>query len=204
MARQLQALGVGVDERVGICLERSEDMVAGILGALQAGGAYVPLDPAYPKARLEYIAENAGLKVLLTRGDFRGLFDTGTTPVLCFEDIGEETGEPTGRGASASGLAYVLYTSGSTGQPKGVALENRGAVAFVSWARDVFTSDELSGVLASTSICFDLSVFELFVPLCCGGKVILAENALALPALPAAAEVTLINTVPSASPGECF
>ncbi len=196
---QLRACGVGANERVGICLERSEDMVAGILGTLQAGGAYVPLDPAYPKARLEFIAENAGLKVLLTRRNFRGLFATGATPVLCFEDIGEKTGEPVASGASPSDLAYVLYTSGSTGQPKGVALENRSAVAFVSWARDVFTSDELSGVLASTSICFDLSVFELFVPLCCGGKVILAENALwRYLRCPPAAEVTLINTVPSA------
>jgi amino acid adenylation domain-containing protein/FkbH-like protein len=97
-----------------------------------------------------------------------------------------------------SPLAYVIYTSGSTGTPKGVAIEHRNAVAFASWARDVFTPEELSGVLASTSICFDLSVFEMFVPLCWGGKVILAENALALPSLPAASEVRLINTVPSA------
>ena len=92
----------------------------------------------------------------------------------------------------------MLYTSGSTGQPKGVAVEHRSAVALVSWAGEVFGADEISGVLAATSICFDLSVFELFVPLCWGGKVILADNALALPGLPAANEVTLVNTVPSA------
>src|SRR5205085_5125190 len=80
----------------------------------------------------------------------------------------------------------------------GVALEHRNAVAFVYWAKSVFSSEELSGVLASTSICFDLSIFEMFVPLSWGGKVILAENALALPELPAANEVKLINTVPSA------
>ncbi|HEX3989372.1 MAG TPA: amino acid adenylation domain-containing protein, partial [Verrucomicrobiae bacterium] len=198
VARQLQAFGVGANGRVGICLERSEDMVAGILGTLQAGGAYVPLDPAYPKARLEFIASDAGMTVLLTRRKFSGLFATENTPLLCIEDLAVERDEQINGGASASDLAYVLYTSGSTGQPKGVALENRSVVAFISWARDVFTREEISGVLASTSICFDLSVFELFVPLCCGGKVILAENALALPALPAASEVTLINTVPSA------
>jgi amino acid adenylation domain-containing protein len=114
------------------------------------------------------------------------------------EDIRALDEHPVPDGAAAENLAYVLYTSGSTGQPKGVALENRSAVAFVSWAREAFTQEELAGVLASTSICFDLSVFELFVPLSCGGKIVLADNALALPGLPAAHEVTLVNTVPSA------
>ena len=94
-------------------------------------------------------------------------------------------------------LAYVIYTSGSTGQPKGVAIEHRNTVALLHWAKSVFTNDELAGVLASTSICFDLSVFELFVPLSWGGKVILAENALHLHSMPEKNEVTLINTVPS-------
>ncbi|HJS23707.1 MAG TPA: amino acid adenylation domain-containing protein [Pyrinomonadaceae bacterium] len=95
-------------------------------------------------------------------------------------------------------LAYVLYTSGSTGRPKGVAITHRSAVAMLHWALTAYTPAQLAGVLASTSICFDLSVYELFAPLSCGGKVIIAENALALPQLPAADEVTLINTVPSA------
>src|SRR4029077_8804931 len=77
--------------------------------------------------------------------------------------------------------AYVIYTSGSTGRPKGVVIEHRNAVAFIAWARQTFGADELSGVLASTSICFDLSVFELFVPLSGGGTVIIAADALALP-----------------------
>jgi amino acid adenylation domain-containing protein len=109
----------------------------------------------------------------------------------------DSVGAP-GEAQPSRNLAYVIYTSGSTGRPKGVALEHRGAVALVSWARSWFSPAELAGVLASTSICFDLSIFELFVPLCTGGKVILAENALALPTLPAANQVTLINTVPSA------
>jgi len=91
-----------------------------------------------------------------------------------------------------------MYTSGSTGRAKGAAIEHRSVNAFVHWARDVFTAQELAGVLASTSICFDLSVFELFVPLSWGGTVIMAENALELPRLPARERVTLLNTVPSA------
>jgi amino acid adenylation domain-containing protein/FkbH-like protein len=199
VANHLRILGVGNQSLVGICLERSEDMLAAILGTLQAGGAYVPLDPAYPKARLATIAQDAGLKVLLTRRKLRDLLPATETPFLCVEDLqslGDYIVPPATSGPED--LAYVLYTSGSTGQPKGVALEHRSAVALVSWARQVFKPDEISGVLASTSICFDLSVFEMFVPLSWGGKVILADNALALPGLPAANEVTLVNTVPSA------
>ena len=95
-------------------------------------------------------------------------------------------------------LAYLIYTSGSTGRPKGVAITHQSAVAFISWAQTVFEPGELAGVLAATSITFDLSVFELFAPLACGGSVVLVDNALALPAAGAAQQVTLVNTVPSA------
>ncbi len=199
IAKSLQALGVGNQSLVGICLERSEDMVAGILGTLQAGGAYVPLDPTYPKARLAAIAQDAGLRVLLTRERFRELIPASKTQVLLVENI-QPISDKTAplNQAGPNDLAYVLYTSGSTGQPKGVALENRNAVAMVCWAKDAFLPEEYAGMLASTSMCFDLSVYEMFVPLCWGGKIILADNALALPGLPAASEVTLVNTVPSA------
>jgi amino acid adenylation domain-containing protein len=94
-------------------------------------------------------------------------------------------------------LSYVIYTSGSTGKPKGVAIDHRNTVALLHWAKEVFTADEIAGALASTSICFDLSVFELFVPLCWGGKIILVENALSLREA-ADKGITLVNTVPSA------
>ena len=100
--------------------------------------------------------------------------------------------------AAAANLAYVIYTSGSTGQPKGVAIEHRSAVALMHWARQVYSPEEFAGVLGATSICFDLSVFEMFLPLSWGGALILADNALALASLAAVGEVTLVNTVPSA------
>jgi amino acid adenylation domain-containing protein len=100
-------------------------------------------------------------------------------------------------GVKAENLAYVIYTSGSTGTPKGVLIEHHSAINFLYWTQQVFSSQELSGVLASTSICFDLSIFELFGPLCQGGKAILVENALQLPSSTVRREITLINTVPS-------
>ena len=94
-------------------------------------------------------------------------------------------------------LAYILYTSGSTGRPKGVAVEHRSVTAFLHWAREVYSPEELAGVLFVTSPCFDVSVFEMFAPLAWGGKIILVENALEWTRLPAAREVTLISAVPS-------
>src|SRR5207237_9048568 len=101
-------------------------------------------------------------------------------------------------GAAAANLAYLIYTSGSTGRPKGVGIAHASAVTLLYWARELFSREDLAGLLASTSICFDLSVFEIFVPLSCGGKVILASDVLELRNLAAGSEVTLVNTVPSA------
>src|SRR5439155_24394216 len=99
-------------------------------------------------------------------------------------------------GVSGENLAYLIYTSGSTGRLKAVAIRHKSAAILMNWATEVFSSQVLRGVLASTSITFDLSVFEIFVPLSWGGKVIVAENALDLGSLWAANEVTLMNTVP--------
>ncbi len=114
------------------------------------------------------------------------------------------SGEPAAAGPvplDPRNLAYVIYTSGSTGAPKGVGIPHASAAAFLAWAGEAFSAAELSGVLAATSVCFDLSVFELFAPLTHGGAVILAEDALALAERPApwdTSAITLINTVPSA------
>ena len=104
----------------------------------------------------------------------------------------------TASGVTADHLAYVIFTSGSTGRPKGVAIPHRCASNLMHWARDAFTDEELAGVLAGTSICFDLSVFEIFVTLSWGGRLVLVDNVLHLVGLDHTADVRLINTVPSA------
>ncbi|MCP4570452.1 MAG: AMP-binding protein, partial [FCB group bacterium] len=164
----------------------------------------------YPPERVAFMLEDAGVRVLLTRdaddpspqpsplgGGLRKLLLSSPrgegAPTLA-----EEAPSLAGDAGGPENLAYVIYTSGSTGRPKGVAIAHRSAVVMLQWAREVFSAEELAGVLASTSICFDLSVFELFAPLCWGGRVILARDALELPSLQAAQEVRLINTVPSA------
>src|SRR5436305_4625334 len=202
LAWHLAALGVGPEARVGLCLERSADAVVGLLGILKAGGAYVPLDPAYPRKRLELTLEDSGAAWAVTRRRvWSGLGLRGAAPVLLDGD-GEaiaarpETPPPTA--ACERDLAYLIYTSGSTGRAKGVAIEHRSGVRFLEWARERFTAAELAAVLASTSFCFDLSVFEVFAPLSAGGAVVMARDALQLRELPAAGRVTLINTVPSA------
>ncbi|HEY9420993.1 MAG TPA: amino acid adenylation domain-containing protein, partial [Thermoanaerobaculia bacterium] len=187
MARRLRALGVGPETRVGVFLQRTPRLLVAMLGILKAGGAYVPLDPAYPQERIEAILADAEAPVVITEEMIRAEEENPA-------DLPELEPLPVRMGR----LAYVIYTSGSTGRPKGVAIEHRSVSALMHWSRENFSAEELAGVLASTSICFDMSVFELFAPLAWGGTVILAENALALPELPAKDEVTLIDTVPSA------
>jgi amino acid adenylation domain-containing protein len=201
LAHYLQKLGVGPEVLVGICVERSLEMVVGLLGILKAGGAYVPLDPKYPKDHLAFMLSDAQVSVLLTQQTLVDLLSQHSARVVYLDtddfSVGEGVDNPTCK-AQSSNLAYVLYTSGSTGKPKGVTIEHRSPVALLSWATKAFTTEQLAGVLASTSFCFDLSIFEIFAPLYSGGKVILAKDALHLPTLAAADEVTLINTVPSA------
>ncbi|HEV7515064.1 MAG TPA: amino acid adenylation domain-containing protein, partial [Thermoanaerobaculia bacterium] len=216
LARRLRRLGVGPEVRVAVCLERTADLIVALLATLRAGGAYVPLDPHYPPARLALLMADAGAAVLLTREPLLERLPGHTGPLLCLEDLGAEAdllaGADAGADADADAdvdidadaprptpgnLAYLIYTSGSTGRPKAVAIEHRSAAALVDWAGRTFGPDRLRGVFAGTSVCFDLSVFEIFAPLCLGGTVILGEDGLALATHPAAAEVTLVNTVPS-------
>lgn len=199
LAALLRQQGVGPDVLVGLCADRSVAMLVGILGILKAGGAYVPLDPSYPKERLRCILEDSQLSLLVTQPDLEENFaDTNLKWIDLNGDFSLIDAPQLSKTETApKNLAYVLFTSGSTGRPKGVALEHRNAVNFIQWAQTLFTPEELAGTLFATSICFDLSIFEIFVPWSMGGAVILAPNALAVSELPTAGEVTLINTVPS-------
>ncbi len=202
IAHYLIRRGAGPETLIGIYCERSAEMLVGILGILKSGSAYVPLDPNYPKERIGYILEDAKAPLILTHGSIAGDLPVFAGECVCLDsDWTHISQEPISNPATETkpeNLAYVLFTSGSTGRPKGVAIEHRSVATFVHWARQSFEPSELAGVLFSTSMCFDLSVFEMFAPLSSGGAVILAENALYLPTLPAKDRVTLINTVPSA------
>jgi len=202
LSHYLRSLGVGPESLVAVMMERSVELIVAMLGVLKAGGAYVPLDPAYPCERLRFMLEDTRTPVLLTQARLLDQVPAAHNAQVVrldadWEEIGGGSEADPARSASAKHLAYVIYTSGSTGRPKGVAITHYSAATFIRWAQEVFDPAQLSGVLASTSVCFDLSVFEIFVPLSVGGKVILAANALELPSL-AAEEVTLVNTVPSA------
>ncbi len=202
LARHLRGLDVGPDILVGLCVERSLEMIVGMFGILKAGGAYVPLDPKYPKERIEFILQDAAMAVVVTQRHL-DLGQGAAHLVYLEETIPPEavmTGkvQPEERQLSPTNLAYVIYTSGSTGKPKGVAIEHRNAVAFLRWVREAFNDPQLSGVLASTSICFDLSVFEIFGPLSWGGRALVANSVLDLGAPGVPKNVSLINTVPSA------
>ncbi len=199
-AARLQPLDLGPEARVGVMLDRRPELVAALLGILQAGAAYVPLDPGYPAERLAFLVEDSNVAAVIVEDHHADKLPASDLVLLSPADAGR--GEAvSGPAPSPDGLAYLIYTSGSTGRPKGVAIRHRSAVAFLDWAATAFSAHELSGVLASTSINFDLSVFELFVPLAQGGRILLAANALALPELPARERVTLLNTVPSALAG---
>jgi amino acid adenylation domain-containing protein/non-ribosomal peptide synthase protein (TIGR01720 family) len=201
LAHKLIELGVGPEVRVGVAMQRSENLLVALLAVLKAGGAYVPLDPDYPAERVAYMLEDSRALVLLTEQSVAAtLTVTADTQVLLLDATtwAEYPENEPETGVTPDNLAYVIYTSGSTGKPKGVAIAHRSVLALIDWSASVYSREDIQGVLASTSVCFDLSVWELFVTLANGGSVIIARNALELPHLPARDQVRLINTVPSA------
>jgi amino acid adenylation domain-containing protein/FkbH-like protein len=202
IAHYLMGLGAGPEVLVGVHMERTPDLVPAIFGVLKSGAAYVPLDPSYPRERLAAILEDSGASIVLTQQSLAGQLESQSATFVCADSdwstIAKESRANPATQVRPDNLAYVLFTSGSTGRPKGVALEHHNNVTFVQWAQTVFTPAELAGVLFCTSIGFDMSTFEIFITAAAGGKIILAENPLYLPTLPAKDEVTLINTVPSA------
>ncbi|MDH0485647.1 MULTISPECIES: non-ribosomal peptide synthetase [unclassified Pseudomonas] len=201
LAYKLRERGVGQDVLVGIALKRDLDLAVALLAVLKAGGAYVPLDPEYPPERVAYMLKDSQALLLLSQSSLQErLPQVLGTEVLLLDQL-DLTAYPDSNPCNLTqpaSLAYSIYTSGSTGLPKGVLIEHRNVAALIDWALSVYSVGDLQGVLASTSICFDLSVWELFVTLAAGGYAVLAANALELPHLPARERVRLVNTVPSA------
>ena len=184
LARRLAAAGAGSGTLVAVCLERSPDLVAGLLAVLKTGAAYLPLDPGFPPARLAMITEDAQPLVFLTQRSLLPMLpETAARMVLCDDDA---SGAPADGIPSIPGIpafpgnletpAYVLYTSGSTGRPKGVEVPHRAIVNLLSsmQADPGFGADD--ALLAVTTIAFDIATLELFLPLVSGGRVILASR----------------------------
>jgi amino acid adenylation domain-containing protein len=175
LARRLQACGVGPNVLVGICLERSFDLVVGLLAILKAGGAYVALDPSYPSERLIFMLEDAGLSVLVARRHTAARLSLTATKLVCPEDGGEVaqgmcTANPTAP-ITAEDVAYVVYTSGSTGQPKGVEVTHRSLLNLVFWHQQTFEIKACDRATQFASSAFDVSGEELWPHLAAGASV---------------------------------
>jgi amino acid adenylation domain-containing protein len=196
-ANYLRQKGGRPESLIAVCLDRTAELAAVLLGILKSGAAYLPLDPRLPPARLALLLEDAQAMLVITRESLRSKLPE-TAACITIENVplaSQNAGPVTA--VHPQNLAYMIYTSGSTGQPKGVAITHANADALIEWALGTYRPCQLAGVLASTSIAFDLSIFELFVPWGAGGAVILIDSLLDLPNLQGAPEITLINTVPS-------
>ena len=181
LARHLHALGVKPGELVGLCMRRSADMVVGALGILMAGGAYVPLDPDYPPDRLGYMLDDAGAKVLVSQRALGDRFAERTMQIVYIDELTADS-RPSSRHCrnvegqlDPDGLAYVIYTSGSTGRPKGVMITHRAAVNTVIDINSRFQIGLGDRVLALSSLCFDLSVYDLFGLFAIGGAIVIPD-----------------------------
>jgi len=198
LARRLAALGVKPGVIVGIALPRTPDLVVAVLAVHKAGGAYLGLDPSYPAERNRFIVADTAVPVIITTEELAPCFaDSGAELLTDIESSDAEAEMAELVPPKPDDLAYVIYTSGSTGRPKAVGIEHRNLINLVSWGRTVLTDAELHGVLFSTSLNFDLSAFELFLPLAFGGCMVMVENLLTLQSAPQRDKVRYVNSGPS-------
>ncbi|MDZ8093916.1 MAG: non-ribosomal peptide synthase/polyketide synthase [Nostoc sp. DedQUE05] len=179
LAHYLRYLGVGADVLVGICVERSLEMVVGLLGILKAGGAYVPLDPEYPQDRLSFMLEDAQVSVLLSQQHLVEKLPEHQARVVCLDSewqiIPQSNQHNPITGIQTSNLAYVIYTSGSTGKPKGVLNTHLGICNRLLWMQQAYELTEIDCVLQKTPFSFDVSVWEFFWPLLTGARLVVAK-----------------------------
>ncbi|MBG1241150.1 non-ribosomal peptide synthetase [Nostoc sp. NZL] len=183
LAHHLQKLGVGAEVLVGICVERSLEMIVALLGILKAGGAYVPLDPAYPVERLTYMVQDAQISVLVTQEKWSSLISDYSGQVICLDtqqdEIANESECNLFNTVKPNNLAYVIYTSGSTGKPKGVMIEHQSLVNFTQMALAQYKISASDRILQFTSINFDVSAEEIYPCLSCGATLVLRTEEMA-------------------------
>ncbi|WP_241392682.1 non-ribosomal peptide synthetase [Rippkaea orientalis] len=185
LARYLQRLGIGTENIVGCCFERSPLMLIALLGTLKAGGAFLCLDPGYPRERLEYMLEDASVSTVLTQQHLQEAIPDGSHQLLCldseWEKIAEEQESPLESPVTPHNLAYVVYTSGSTGLPKGVMVEHQGLTNVICAQIPLFGITPESRVLQMLSISFDAALGEIFRTLVAGATLFLAPKDELLP-----------------------
>ncbi len=206
LANLLLRRGLQPEECVGVCMHRTSELIVALLAILKAGGAYVPLDPTYPPARIETMLGDSRARLVISESAAVAALDSALSHQQCVllsvdleaEAIAGMSAQNPALAFLPDRLAYVIYTSGSTGKPKGVAIEHHSAVSLMHWGNAAYQPEELARVVAATSVCFDLSVFEIFVPLSWGYTVVLASSPLDIVSVSQSAKATLINTVPSA------
>ncbi|MBW4575235.1 MAG: amino acid adenylation domain-containing protein [Aphanothece sp. CMT-3BRIN-NPC111] len=189
LAQYLQNRGIGTEVLVGICVERSLEMLVGILGILKAGGAYVPLDPTYPQERLAFMLEDAQAPVLLTQQRLLETLPQHNAKVVCLDtdwEFIQTLAKPAPTTQNSSNLAYVIYTSGSTGKPKGTLITHQGLVNYLSWCTKAYAVEQGEGAIVHSSIAFDATITGLFAPLLVGRKVQLLSEKLGMEALSSA------------------
>jgi amino acid adenylation domain-containing protein len=207
LARRLRVLGVRPEVPVGICMERSLEMVVALLGIMKAGGAYVPLDPGHPPEWIGSLLETTAAPVVVAQPGLRDRLATADVLVVDVDDASQPVANAdAGNVEAAVGpdhLAYVVFTSGSTGRPKGVMVTHRGIVNYVTWMQREYALTAADRVLQSTTLSFDVSVWELFWPLIVGGCAVVAgplgqRDPASLAELVARRGVTVLHLVPSA------
>lgn len=207
LAHYLQSMGVRPEVRVGLCLERSAELVIGILGILKAGGAYVPLDPEYPSQRLEFMLKDAQASVVVTQSGCLDRLPQAGAQVVCLDTAGEriarqsETNAP--MATTPQNMAYVIYTSGSTGRPKGVAVTHGNLARLFTATQDWFSFDHRDVWTLFHSSSFDFSVWEIWGALVYGGRLVVVPHWVtrspdAFHQLLRTERVTVLNHTPSA------
>jgi amino acid adenylation domain-containing protein len=180
LAHYLKRHGIGPESRVGVCLERSLESVITLLAIFKAGGAYVPISPDYPAERANYMMADSQVKVLLTSRNALAKLPLNADTLVCLEDarpqIEQEAIHNPKHTAHDENVAYVIYTSGSTGKPKGVMVEHRGVANLLAVTREEFGFNQLDVMPCLASFSFDISLFELCLPLCAGGTVVIWDE----------------------------